>query len=387
MADNQFLAWVVNDVLTDIPTSLDEAFNPPAAPIAYTFDEVREDIIRTLGVDRFKVNGFSVKPVHCLFHEDKTPSAQLHREKGLYCFTCGQMFTWKQLAGELGIPWTVSQVETPIIGDFIGMSRAERRAFIKAGFTNLARVLDVTIDRELGGQLFTLRELNKILSGIVSTRCTWDAFNQLRGKRLLNKRGGEYLTLFFLSYSSQHKEGKESVKYSPHRKTGGKKGNPAVYARIPTPQEIQAAVKVAPDVHYGMTRKEIASAAEYRAACMADVVNRRPGKYTRDQHAKPLGISYPTIKVYCDRAGIIRTPQPPKLTELTPEDVLQLPENHNALKLAIRQKKVKAGEFMQDERGIKHELTQAGAKQAATMGGGKLYRAAYLASDYKPGEK
>jgi hypothetical protein len=380
MADNQFLAWVVNDVLTDIPTSLDDAFNPPAAPIAYTFDEVREDIIRALGVDRFKANGWSIARVACPFCGDKRPVATIHIEKGLHCFVCNKMATWKQTAAKLGIQWTVSQVEPSIIGDFIGMSRAERRAFISAGFTNLARVLDVMIDRELGGQLFTLRELTVILSGIVSTRCTWDVFNQLRGKRLPNKRGGEYLTLFFLSYSCQHKEGKESVKYS-------RRGQPAVYARIPTPQEIQEAANVLPDVHYGMTRKQIASAAEYRAACMADEIIRKPGKYARIQLTKPLGISAPTVKVYCDRAGIVRTPQPPKLTELTPEDVLQLPENHNALKLAIRQKKVKAGEFMQDERGIKHELTQAGARQAATMGGGKLYRAAYLASDYKPGEK
>lgn len=372
--EQKFLAWMANDLLDGAPASLDEIFNPPAQ-IEYTFEEVRQAIINRLGVDTFKANGFSKKYIPCVFHDDKHASASLHREIGLQCFTCGQTFTWKQLAERLGIPWTVNKIEPAIIGDFIGMSRAERRAFIRAGLTNLARVLDVCIDRERGGELLTLREMTDVLGDVLSPRCVWDAFNQLRGKRLPNKREGEYLTDFFLSYS-QLKDSKKSVKYS-------KRGQPAATARIPMPQEIQAAVKVVPDVHYGMTRQQMAKAAEYRAACMVDEIRRKPGKYARKQLAAPLGISYPTIKAHCQRGGIVITPQPPKLTELTPAEVAALPTDRKALRLMILQKKVRLNVSLSNEYHMITEYTQEGARRLMEAGGSKINKIEWQASDYQ----
>jgi hypothetical protein len=267
-----------------------------------------------------------------------------------------------------------------VIGEgVIGMWRAERRAFVSAGFTNLARVLDVCIDREYTGQFFTFRELRDALGDVLQTRCIEDAFDNLRGKNLPNKEGGELQTEFFLSYTSYLKKVKKPSVIPPHRKTGNPRGKPQDIVKIPTIAEITQAAGVLPDVHYGMTPDVIGNAANYRAACMADVIRRKPGTYTRDQHAKPLGISYPTIAAYCERAGIVRTPQFDR-KELTPEDVTALPENYAVMKMT----KDNPRAYMEDERGKKDALTIAGAMQAAANGGGKLYRVERLASDYRP---
>jgi hypothetical protein len=376
-------------IVLDWILSKPSAYDPqPAAPgVSYTFDEVREKIIASFGVEYFKPNGYSVKRVTCPFHDDKHPSATIHREKGLYCFPCGQMYTWKAIAEKLGIPWTVKAVEDPAaMGEgIIGMSRAERRAFIAAGFTNLARVLDVCIDRQYAGQYFTFQELTTALKGsTLQDRCIRQAFDNLKGKNLPEKEGGEFLTDFFRSYTCYLKKVKKPSKTPPHRKTGGKEGRPQDIIRIPTVAEITEAAGVLIDVHYGMALDVIGNAANYRAACMADEIRRKPGTYPRSKIAAPLGISYPTIKAYCDRAGIARTPQPVKKTELTPEEVTQLPENFAVMKMT--KGKVK-GAYMEDERGGRYALTKAGAMRAAAMGGGKLYRVEYQASDYRPEAK
>lgn len=370
------LDWILSKPVEHEPT--------PAAPGSYTFDEVREKIIASFGVEHFKANGFSTKRVHCPFHEDKRPDATLHREKGLYCFPCGQTYTWKALAAKLGIPWIVKEADNPAALDgMIGMSRAERRAFISAGFTNLARALDVCIDRELTGQFFTFRELTDALGDVLKDRAIRESFDNLKGKNLPNKEGGEFLTDFFLSYSCYLKKVKKTSKTPPHRKTGGKEGRPQDIIRIPTTAEITEAAGVSPDVHYSMTPDVIGNAANYRAACMADVINRRPGTYPRSKLAKAAGdVSYPTIKAYCDRTGIARTPQFDR-KELTPEEITQLPENYAVLRMT--KGKTAHREYMEDERGIKYPLTITGAIQAAANGGGKLYRVERLASDYRPG--
>ena len=350
------------------------------AAYSYTFDEVREKIIAAFGVEYFKPNGFSVKRVHCPFHDGKKPAATVHREKGLYCYRCGETFTWKALAEKLGIPWIVKAVEdTAALDGIIGMSRAERRAFIAAGFTNLARVLDVCIDRELTGQYFTFRELTAALGDVLKDRCIESAFDNLRGKNLPNKEGGELQTDFFRSYTCYLKKVKKASVIPPHRKTGNPRGKPQEIIRIPTVAEITEAAGVLPDVHYGMAADVIGNAANYRAACTADAFHRQPGTYTRGAIAKWTGISYPTIKTQCERAGIVRTPQFDR-KELTPEEITTLPENYAVMKMTKDNPRV----YMEDERGGRYTLTKAGARQAASNGGGKLYRVERLAADYRP---
>jgi hypothetical protein len=370
---------IVLDWIMSKPVQHETATTAPG--YSYTFDEVREQIITAFGVEYFKPNGFSTKRVRCPFHDDKRPDATLHRENGLYCFPCGKTYPWKALAGKMGIPWIVKETDEPAaMGDgIIGMSRAERRAFITAGFTNLARVLDVLIDREFTGQYFTFRELTAALGDVLKDRCIREAFDNLRGKNLPEKEGGEFLTDFFRSYTCYLKKVKKTSKTPLHRKTGGKEGRPQEIVKIPTVAEITEAARALPDVHYGMTPDVIGHAANYRAACMADEINRRPGTYPREKIAKPLGISYPTIAAYCDRAGIVRTPQFDK-KELTPEEITQLPENYAVMKMTNDNPRA----YMEDERGTHYALTKTGAMRAAANGGGKLYRVERLASDYRP---
>jgi hypothetical protein len=393
-----FAFWLSQLPRLDIPEPQPIHQTGPGAYVE-TFGEmdplapIRAQIADAFGVEIFGSKGFGVKPngkslgLLCPFHKDTDPSASLHQVKGLYCHTEHKWYTWKDLARELGIAWQF-ETRTPApeyteaaAPSVTGMSRAERRAFIAAGFTNMARALDVLIDQERGGEIVTFAELRNILLPFMADRSVRNVFDNLRGLKLPNEQAGEFLTLFTPSSSLQHSEGTKTVKNS---KRGRLEGRPRKTARIPTRAEIAKAANVVPDVCYLMTVEQIRSAAEYRAACMADEIWRKPGKYARKQLTAPMGIkSNSTIKAYCERVGIVRTPQPPKLVELTPAQVLELPENHRARRLMIAQKKIKPNAYMVDERGTRHELTQAGALHAAAMGGGKLYRAEYQASDYR----
>ena len=80
----------------------------PFTPIDYDderWSAINEEIRLALGVDRFKANGFSPN-IHCPNpqHEDKNPSAALHKDGFCTCQVCGT-FNSKQLAEFLDIDW------------------------------------------------------------------------------------------------------------------------------------------------------------------------------------------------------------------------------------------------------------------------------------------
>ena len=391
-SDPEFTAWLINDftLKKDFPESLDaiEAIENAPAPLQYTFEEVREKIIHALGVDRFKANGFSVKPISCLFHDDEHPSANLHREKGLYCFVCGETFTWKRLAGALGIPWRIDPATDPAprtSTGIVGMSRETRRVFIREGLTNLARALDVLIHLERGGETMTLKEFSACLSPYLSAKCIRVAFDQLHGKNLPESGEGEFLTFFSPSLFFSTEEESKRVKNSPHRKTSKPEGRPAATVRAPTLAEITDAARVTPRVYYAMDPETIKNAADYRAEAIADQFKRKPGTYPLSQTKEWLGTSAHTVRRYARRRGIQVTPQI-KLTELTPEDVLALPENYIEFRKLVKQKKLSTRVFLTDENNYIYPYTKNGAKFAAYRGGGKLYRAERLASHYGPAQ-
>jgi hypothetical protein len=331
---------------------------------------IKQQITTALGVSQFKADNFSVRNISCIFHDDKNPSASLHKEKGLYCHTCGKMYTWKELAGELGIDWTFSNTATitalPV--GIVGMSREARRVYISLKLTNFARAMDILIDLERGGDTLSLKEFTELVQPYMKGKPARVVFEQLRGKNLPDNLPNEITALFSAGTSKKQS------------KRGRNEGRPQTTARIPTHAEITTAAEVTPSVYYGMSLDVISNAANYRAACMADEIKRKPGTYPRSKVAGWVGCSYPTIKTNCKRAGIVRTPQFRK-TELTPEEITQLPENYAVLKMT------KPGihmEYMEDERGKRYALTVAGAIQAAANGGGKLYRVERLAADYRP---
>lgn len=345
---------------------------------------MRQAITARLGVRSFNADGFSAKNIACLFHDDQNPSASLHVEKGLYCHACQQWYTWKALAEALGIPWTFTTVTNTYTAGrlgIVGMSREARRALISQGLTNLARALDILYTCDLGGSDLTFREFRGIVKAGLKAKALRVAWEHLQGKNLPAKVKVSFCPFFSLPIL-QPKESKKKVKNS---KRGRAEGRPEQAVRIPTEQELNAALDVAPANYYGMDlHLVIGDPARYRAEALADEVRRKPGKYARAQLAAPLGISYPTIKAYCERAGIDRQPNPPKLTELKPEEIAALPANYRALRLEILKKHIAPNVYLQDERGNRHAYTQAGAQQSASMNGGKLYRAEYQASTYTP---
>jgi hypothetical protein len=375
--------WLMNlpqvEVIAPTPT------HTTPTPVYFGIDplaEIKTKITSLLGVEKFGTDNFSLKNIRCIFHDDKRPSASLHKDKGLYCHSCVKAYTWKELADRLGVDWTFSTTTIAALPiGIVGMSREARAAMIAEGATNEARAFDVLIDLDRAGEDYTLKELQAVLLPHITKATTRAIFERLQGKKIPKQEDGSFCCVFSFLITLQHEEGK---KVSKNSKRGRAEGRPQGTVRTPTAAQLTQAVGVTASHYYAMPADVISNAKLYRAACMADVIRRKPGKHARKQLADPLGISYPTIKTYCDAAGIVRTPQPPKKTELTPAQVIALPADHNALKLMIAHKKIKSNVFLEDESGGRHEYTQAGAKQAAAMGGGKLYRMEWQASDYRP---
>lgn len=384
---------------------------PPATAEPVTFSAayfgdplaaIRQEITRALNVYNFGADGFSLKNIPCLFHGDDDPSASLHGEKGLYCHTCSKWYTWKACAIALGIPWEFTHATTTSWNPasavkpqnhIVGLSREARNSLITIGLTDLARVLDVIYHVRLTADplrpvpdAMTLDEFTACLARVIDGRFTFKpytirkVFMQLQGKSLSDE--GEFLRDFFPSFILQQEESKKILKNSKRGRKG--EGRPRNRVTIPTEAELNSALGVMPTRYNWLSVFDLETSQQYRAECMAQPIRDRPGKYARAQIAAPLGISNPTIGKYCKLAGIIRTPQPPKLTELKPEEVIALPKDHKDLVLMRHQKQIKPNMFLQDERGVRHEYTQRGASQAAMMGGGKLYRAEYQASEYRP---
>lgn len=381
----QSLPRLVMDPLEPVTHTPAPTFPYPAGdPLA----EVKGAIAQALGVKSYGSDGFSSKNVLCPFHDDHNPSASLQREKGLYCHTCGQSFTWKATAEALGIVWPFTTPQPEPITGIKGMSREARRMFISAKLSNLARALDVLLDAGHGGDVMTLDDLQACLSPYFSPDAGRRVFDQLRGKGLPKERGSIWQVFSFL-YSLQQLERKETAKYSPHRKTGRPKRKPKVVVRIPTEAEINTGLDVIPRSYYGMSEEVLRDAVNYRAECMASQIDENPGKIARKQLAKPLGISYPTVRAYCDRVGIERTPNPPKMTELPAAEIGKMPIDHRERRTWLLQKKIKGSVFLQDSNGKRYEYTQRAvfeALKAVTPGSKenmKFYRCEYQASDYR----
>lgn len=382
-----FLYWLLSRPQAEIP---DPAPTHETPALEYNITDLdplammRQTITARLGVRSFSADGFSAKNLACLFHDDHNPSASLHHEKGMYCHACGQWYTWKALAEALNIPWTFAPVTYTYTAGrvgIVGMSREARRALIAQGLTNLARALDILIDLQLGGNEFTFREYSGIVKAGLKPKALRVAWEHLQGKNLPAKVEKSFCPFFSLPIL-QPKESKKKVKNS---KRGRDEGRPEQAVRIPTEQELNAALDVTPVHYYGMDLLDvIGNPAQYRAEALADEIRRKPGRYARAQLAAPLGISNPTIKTYCERAGIDRQQNPPKLTPLKPDEIAALPANYRALRLEILKKHIAPNVYLQDERGNRHAYTQAGAEQSARMDGGQLYRAEYQASTYTP---
>jgi hypothetical protein len=268
-----------------------------------------------------------------------------------------------------------------------------RNGLIRAGLTDMARVLDLfyhyaditTIPAEfMTLDEFTLRVTTAMgwysqtlhIQFDITARTCRKVYEQLQGRGLPKR--GEFLRGFFLSYFLSDSEGKKVRKNSKRGRMEGRPSTKNAELNIPADLFELAPLAGALGVDLFVSAGELEIQAyqtgpHYRAASTFQEVRERPGKYARVQITKPTtGISNPTIKPYAKLAGIVITPQPPKLTELTPEDLLALPE------------KRKDGFFLQDDKGNKYPYCKSAARYAVRKNRGKLSRGVYQASHYAP---
>jgi hypothetical protein len=397
------MAYPVSPAVDQSVTSRVTQFNVGGHGIIPDF--LKQQVQIALGVIGFGSDNFSVRNVSCLFHDDKHPSASLNREKGLYCHVCARWYTWKELAGELGIPWPFPfRTDPEAVQDgkysvnlVYGLPSETRNGLISVGLSDIARALDlyyhyIDLTRD-NIEKVTLDGFTSILQEITNTYSIpfdfkpWTyrkVFEQLQGKRLPKK--GELLRTFFLSFFLQQSESKKNLK-----KSGRGRPSSDFFLWLPNDKNNLAPMAAVLSREWyvdagSLTIDDYITASHYRAAAMFQEVKQRPGKYARRQLTKSVKISFPTIKRYAELAGIKRTITPPNISELTPIQIDALPENHKALKLAILQRQIKSNVFLMDSRGMRYEYTRAGAVRAAAKGAGKLYRAEWMASDYRPHE-
>jgi hypothetical protein len=334
------------------------------------------EIARALGVENYNGKGYS-KNIVCPFHEDKTPSAALHRELGLHCFKCGWKL-WKELAAVFGLAWETSTPE-PIYRE-LALGDELLQAMIKAGYSALAFTLEKAYRAGYTPkQQITIQRLVSL--GIPTWRAR-KAFAQMEGreadKRKQNKRAlrgkresvfcGE-LTAFFLFHEEElilHKN--------------GARGRRAKVKVLPDPDDL-AKVFGVNVTRYSEIRHR-SNIADWRAEVYALPIDKNPGTHPRKELCKPLGISSTTGRAYDKRAGVIVTPNE-KRVEL--KSAAELP-NRPELKATWLETEEVITDKNGHDRFKQFAATKMGymrALKSVSKHGGSIWMVKRLANDYR----
>jgi hypothetical protein len=323
--------------------------------------EVRTNIAFLLGVKQFQENIYS-KPILCPFHDDKKPSAGLHREFGLHCFKCGWI-RWKDLAEYFGLSWTISPV-VELVSE-VALGDELRYAMIQAGCSSLAYALESMYRAGWQiGQKFTEKDIN----GLVSRRCARRAFVQMEGlgedKRVHNKGRGAKgkererplctdLTPFFLLQQEALILNKKSI----------------LTATLPDPKDLARACGVTVTRYTPVELKQ--NLTDWRAEVYAIPIDRDPGSYPRKELCRHLGISTTTAQTYDKRAGVTVTQKKsiPILVE-SPHELPDIPTQRAA--------------WLETEDQKKFSATKAGFERAQKHApDSKIYKVRQLANLYQ----
>jgi hypothetical protein len=291
--------------------------------------------------------------VHCPFHDDNHPSASLHFEKGLYCHTSGDWYTWNEVGVKIGLgkihEWQRNKTSNHI-------STELREALIKAGHTNLSRLLDVFyLLGWLPGKEFSRKEVYANINNILSTKTIRNATDQL----------GNYCP-FIPPFSLQLNQ----------KEKKGKKSRPPKIFMVPDANEISMKLGVQQKNFEIMDPSKIRSVSNYRAEVYAALPNRKPGMYSRKLLASRIGVSIRTSRNYDKKAGLKVTPNITR-NEMTIDDLLQLPEK------LFEKRDYRT--WLQDERNQKYPPIKRSIEMIAKNGGGKVYRCVQLANSYEAG--
>ena len=389
------------------PTPETETFEHVKAPAitdggAWQLDPLtRQAIYNKLGVKGFR-NGWSINHVLCPFHNDHTPSANVAEAFGLYCHTCEQSFNWKATAQALGVDF-VSAFDasyTPTSyslsgpgSDLAGLSIEAKQVLISAGFTALARLLDVLMSDDRGGEVVTVLDLiNSYSPEPLPAYTIRQAIKQGTGKQLPKNAKGQkdlmrylYTSLFFTPYEVY----KTLIKSN---------SRPRISYKMPTLDEIHAILHVETRSGQAINPDNLGNATDYKAAVCKAPVMRKPGEYANKQLAKPLDCHPRTAARYMRRGGDLDITPNFERVPLTPEDIEAMPQDGHDLSEWRRERKLKGAIWIEAKRAdgqpvinMRGEAVRfAPCKESIQAAldfageGGKVYQVAQLANTFTP---
>jgi hypothetical protein len=284
--------------------------HPSSVPAGY-----RELVIRVLGVERFKSDGNSRDNVRCPFHEDRIPSATLHRERGLFCHTCGRSYLWQEVGVQMGVgtirEWRLSKLpSTPC-----QLSTETREALIQNKLTNISRVYDALyLAGWVPGRRFTIKEAAAVCTSYgISIKTLYKITNR-------NNRNNSP----FLPTTMGLKEKGVIL---------GNKDGRVKWFRLLSPQEIEELVGMDENLwkHYDpITPEALGNVVAYRAEVHAAMIRRRPGYYPRSYLAGRLGVWPKTTRTYDEIADLEVRPYY-RRKEISFEESAEFPENRKEI--------------------------------------------------------
>ena len=361
----------------------------------------RQPIEQALGVESYNAKGFS-NVILCVFHDDHIPQAYLGYA-GLYCHTCGTTYNWNALSDRLGLPTLAEYYQTqagtvatvaPVI---VGLSLESMQGLVSCGFTALARVLCVLYSNGWGGgEVVTVKDIQGIcLSHGISDRTVRSALLITRGelpknKQPKNEKADLFLHLFPL-YSLQHNTEEKSAKLKSLP-------NAAKAYRLPTQDEINAALGIVGGTYYLIRPEKLESTKAFRAALLNAFIELHPGEYARKTLGDVVGVTGKTTQSYCELEGI-ETTRNYKRTELTPDMIGAMPKTYRKLRIARKEgakyaqiEAIKAGGRSGLEEGKPNKTSrlfspcfESVARAYEFAGdGGKVEEVIIMANTYKP---
>lgn len=313
-------------------------------------DDYRLEIINRLGVLKFGSDGWTSKTkqggslVACPFHDDKRPSASVHKEIGLKCFSgCGgRVYLWHEIGERLGLgsiaDWYKAHADTAQVRTELTCEL--REALVKAGRTSTARALDgLYLLGFEAGQSFTIAEANKHLIGSVSS----SALRLALKEDCSNSSFCLFFpTLLSLQQSTIEKTDKNSAKK--------REGRPSKLFTVPAPSQIAEILGVRIGSHYAtMPAEALKDRKQYRAEVYASLPRRKAGQYARKVLTDRIGVTTRTALDYDRLAGLKVTQQFARVL-LTAEDIANLPESLSVLDKKWRRKWLENGEIYTQEK-------------------------------------
>ena len=240
----------------------------------------------------FNEDGFS-EPIRCPFHHDEHPSASLHYQKGLWCFTDSTMYRWTDIGKEIGIGSLYEfRLQKAIdSGDYpIQLGHDCRIHMIKNGLSGYARLLDALYLAGLKpGEFFTSSEAERLITpfGISKNTILRLLFHS---EKYQNEKQPDLLQNFPL-FSLSCRENNPTNKLKVGRK--------AKEFQLPHPKDISNYFELKFDIQFEQFPIDCFTSIKlYRAQVYHEFLSQHPGKYARKRLGEKIGVSGRTTMKY-----------------------------------------------------------------------------------------